>query len=52
MDDVLRAAGLPMRHRDPFDRLIVAQARGQGMVLIMPDTALRSYGVPVMDARA
>lgn len=51
MDDVVVAAHLPMHHRDPFDRLIVAQARRQGMVLITPDKALRAYDVPVMDAR-
>lgn len=52
MDDVISAAALPMHHRDPFDRLLVAQARSGGMVLITPDRALRAYDVPVMEARA
>ncbi len=52
MDDVLGAAALPQHHRDPFDRLIVAQARNAGLILITPDAALRAYDVPVMDARA
>lgn len=52
MADVLSAAALPMHHRDPFDRLLVAQARISGMVLISPDAAMRAYDVPVMDARA
>lgn len=52
MADVLSAAALPSHHRDPFDRLLVAQARLSGLILISPDAALRAYDVPVMDARA
>lgn len=52
MHDVLSAARLPMHHRDPFDRILVAQALHGGMVLVTPDRALRAYDVPVMDARA
>lgn len=51
MADVLSAAALPRHHRDPFDRLLVAQAGISGLVLITPDAALRAYDVPVMDAR-
>jgi PIN domain nuclease of toxin-antitoxin system len=35
---------LPFHHRDPFDRLIVAQALVEGMPLISRDTALDAYG--------
>lgn len=52
MHDVLSAARLPMHHRDPFDRILVAQALHGGMVIVTPDRALRAYDVPVMDARA
>ncbi len=38
---------LPMRHRDPFDRLLVAQARIEGAVIVSSDEALRAYDVPV-----
>jgi PIN domain nuclease of toxin-antitoxin system len=38
---------LPPHHRDPFDRLLVAQARAEGAVLVSADPALRAYGVPV-----
>lgn len=38
---------LPMHHRDPFDRLLVAQARVEGAVIISSDEALRAYDVPV-----
>jgi PIN domain nuclease of toxin-antitoxin system len=48
----VEAGDLPLIHRDPFDRLLVAQARQEGMVLVTPDRALRAYDVPVIDARA
>ena len=38
---------LPMHHRDPFDRMLVAQARVEGALLVSSDEALRSYDVPV-----
>lgn len=38
---------LPMHHRDPFDRMLVAQARVEGAVLVSSDPALRDYDVPV-----
>jgi PIN domain nuclease of toxin-antitoxin system len=39
---------LPCHHRDPLDRLLVAQARDLGVPLITADTALSGYGVPVL----
>jgi PIN domain nuclease of toxin-antitoxin system len=36
---------LPMHHRDPFDRLLVAQARAEGIPIISVDPALDGYGV-------
>lgn len=35
--------GLPPLHRDPFDRLLVAQARVEGLTLITTDPLVRSY---------
>jgi PIN domain nuclease of toxin-antitoxin system len=35
---------LPWHHRDPFDRLLVAQARVEGLKLLTADTRLRAYG--------
>jgi PIN domain nuclease of toxin-antitoxin system len=49
---VVRAAELPPHHRDPFDRLLVAQAQTEGAVLVTGDAALERYDVPVMRARA
>jgi PIN domain nuclease of toxin-antitoxin system len=36
----------PDNHRDPFDRLIVAQAQVEGMSLVSGDPKLDAYGVP------
>ncbi|SOD03281.1 PIN domain nuclease, a component of toxin-antitoxin system (PIN domain) [bacterium JGI 053] len=36
---------LPLHHRDPFDRMIVAQARVEGLPIISVDGALDPYGV-------
>jgi len=36
-------AGLPLHHRDPFDRLLVAQARVEGLKILSIDPQLRAY---------
>lgn len=36
---------LPWHHRDPFDRMLVAQAQVERAVLVSHDEALRAYGV-------
>jgi PIN domain nuclease of toxin-antitoxin system len=40
--------GLPWHHRDPFDRLLVAQARSESAAIVSADAQLRAYGVPVV----
>ena len=42
------AARLPWHHRDPFDRLLVAQARLEQLVLVTADTRLASYDVAIL----
>lgn len=42
------AGALPLLHRDPFDRMLVAQARSEGMTLATADEALARYDVPVL----
>jgi PIN domain nuclease of toxin-antitoxin system len=37
--------GLPFHHRDPFDRLLVVQARLEGMPLVTGDPVFGRYGV-------
>ena len=45
--DVLGVAALPPIHRDPFDRLLVAQAARLGVPLVTGDETLRGYGIDV-----
>ncbi|MCW1883223.1 type II toxin-antitoxin system VapC family toxin [Luteolibacter flavescens] len=40
-----RAAYLPMHHRDPFDRLLVAESQIRGMPILSCDQKLDAYGV-------
>jgi PIN domain nuclease of toxin-antitoxin system len=39
-----KVAELPMLHKDPFDRMLVAKASVEPMVLLTNDEALRGYG--------
>lgn len=39
---------LPPHHRDPFDRLLITQARHEGLTLVSSDTAFDAYGVTRM----
>jgi PIN domain nuclease of toxin-antitoxin system len=39
---------LPWHHRDPFDRLLVAQARAERLAIVSSDPALSQYGVDVI----
>lgn len=43
-------AELPMHHRDPFDRLLVAQARLSDLTLLSRDPNIAKYDVSVMTA--
>ncbi|MDZ7656963.1 MAG: type II toxin-antitoxin system VapC family toxin [Sulfurimicrobium sp.] len=40
-----RVESLPFHHRDPFDRLLVAQAMSEKMTVISADAALSEYGI-------
>jgi PIN domain nuclease of toxin-antitoxin system len=43
-----RAAALPSLHRDPFDRMLVGQAREVGLVLMTRDPLVEQYAVSTM----
>ena len=43
-----QAASLPPHHRDPFDRMLVAQARAEGLTLVTHDRLLESYDVEIL----
>jgi len=42
---------MPLHHRDPFDRLLVAQAISGPLTLLSADAAFTAYGCPLQDAR-
>jgi PIN domain nuclease of toxin-antitoxin system len=44
-DHALAAGELPLHHRDPFDRMLIAQARTEGMTLLTTDPAIAKYDV-------
>ncbi|MCI0386176.1 type II toxin-antitoxin system VapC family toxin [Streptomyces sp. CNQ085] len=44
----VRAGRLPEHHRDPFDRMLVAQAQTEGMTLVTRDKWIPQYDVRVM----
>lgn len=47
-DHLFRAAALPLYHRDPFDRALVAQAQTETLSLITHDAELGRYGIPII----
>ena len=46
----LAVAQLPTHHRDPFDRLLIAQAMTEGLTLVTADANFASYDVPIVAA--
>ena len=45
VDHALRAGLLPGPHKDPFDRMLIAQAQAEGVPIVSSDTVFDSYGV-------
>jgi PIN domain nuclease of toxin-antitoxin system len=43
-----QAASLPLHHRDPFDRMLVAQAHAEGLTLVTHDRLLAPYDVEIL----
>ena len=52
LQHVARIAELPPHHGDPFDRMLVAQAMCESMILVSRDRALARYGVKLLWERA
>ncbi|MFD4136781.1 type II toxin-antitoxin system VapC family toxin [Streptomyces goshikiensis] len=44
----IRAGQLPPHHKDPFDRMLVAQAQTEGLTLVTRDKFIPLYDVPVL----
>jgi PIN domain nuclease of toxin-antitoxin system len=49
-DDAERAGSLPAHHRDPFDRMLVAQAQRVGALVVSRDLAFAPYRADVLPA--
>ena len=47
----LAAAALALHHRDPFDRMLVAQAQLGDLTIVTSDTQFDDYDVKLLDAR-
>jgi PIN domain nuclease of toxin-antitoxin system len=43
-----KATSLPRHHRDPFDRMLIAQAQVEGMTLVSADRKAAAYDVPLL----
>ena len=48
MRHTARVKDLPPHHRDPFDRLLIAQAREEGLTLVTRDPTFERYDVATM----
>ena len=46
----IAAGRLPLIHRDPFDRMLVAQARCEGLTLVTRDPHCQQYEVAILRA--
>ena len=44
LDDVAAIETLPLHHRDPFDRLLAAQAIAEDLTIVSPDAIFERYG--------
>lgn len=42
------AGALPLHHSDPFDRMLIAQAKIEDLVLLTQDRKLALYGIPIL----
>ena len=48
LDHALAAAAQPGPHRDPWDRIMMAQAQIEGLTIVTVDRVFSQYGVPVL----
>lgn len=45
---LLALSSLPLRHRDPFDRLLIAQAKEEGLIILTNDPKFEEYPVKIL----
>lgn len=48
LEHALEAAGLPLHHADPFDRMLIAQARAERLPILTADRAFAAYDVELL----
>ncbi len=48
LEHVLFLSSLPMHHGDPFNRILIAQARVEGITLVTADSIFARYDMPVL----
>jgi PIN domain nuclease of toxin-antitoxin system len=48
VDHAAAVERLPLHHRDPFDRILVAQAQLERATIVSSDEAFAAYGVPII----
>jgi len=49
-DHAVAAGALPLHHKDPFDRMLVAQAQLESLTIVTSDRKLSAYDVAVLPA--
>ena len=47
-DHAYAVGELPEHHRDPFDRMLIAQARFEGLTVVTHDAIFKKYQIPVL----
>jgi len=51
IDHAIVAGTLPLHHRDPFDRTLIAQAQVEELTLVTADPRILRYDIPTIDVR-
>lgn len=48
-DHAYAVGNLPKHHRDPFDRILIAQAKLEGFTIVTHDAVFKKYQIPVLE---
>ena len=47
---MINLQALPFHHRDPFDRMLIAQSEAEAMPLLTSDAKIARYGIAIIDS--
>ena len=50
LDHAHAVGNLPSHHRDPFDRMLIAQAKVEGLTIVTRDGIFHQYRIPIIEA--